>query len=71
MSVEVTCRCGVLLEASSPDSLLDDAYTHVEIAHPNFPEAVGQSCVVNMMRSASTVVLTTPLPLPTPAPQRT
>ncbi|MDO8732586.1 MAG: hypothetical protein Q7L55_08460 [Actinomycetota bacterium] len=52
MSLEVACACGTVLEAANADSLLDDAYHHVQIEHQAFPESFSQSFVLNLMRSA-------------------
>lgn len=54
MSIEVTCTCGALLEAASADSLLDDAYEHMEESHQDLPEAINQTNVADLMRSATT-----------------
>ncbi|MDP2289413.1 MAG: hypothetical protein Q8M73_12725 [Actinomycetota bacterium] len=53
MSIVVTCTCGAQLEAASADSLLDDAYQHIEESHQNVPESINQTSVVDLMRSAT------------------
>ena len=52
MALEVACECGTVLQAASADSLLDDAYLHVDTLHPEIPDSLRQIQVLRLMRSS-------------------